>query len=119
MPVWASTQTENYGISVLLAPGKVVIAGASDDRDLTGGNFACDNVEEQRDHHSAWLHAMYDQDNSLPTCARHRQLPSQRPTPRRQHAADAHAHSSRHTAAASSVQRQLKLPDSDSYKSPY
>jgi hypothetical protein len=63
MPVYAGTQTENYGISVLPAPGKVVIDGRFDDWDLTGGNFACENVEEQRDQHSAWLHAMYDQDN--------------------------------------------------------
>ena len=55
-----ATQTENYGISVLPAPGKVTIDGKCDDWDLTGGIFACNNVEEQRDRHSAWLHMMYD-----------------------------------------------------------
>ena len=60
---FAGTQTENYGIPLLPAPGKVVIDGRFDDWDLTGGIFACNNVEEQRDRHSAWLHAMYDQDN--------------------------------------------------------
>ena len=50
MPVCAGTQTENYGIPVLPAPGKVVIDGRFDDWDLTGGIFACENVEEQRDH---------------------------------------------------------------------
>ena len=63
MPAFAATQTENYGIPVLPAPGKVVIDGRFDDWDLTGGIFACNNVEEQRDRHSAWLHAMYDKDN--------------------------------------------------------
>ena len=63
MPAFAGTQTENYGIPVLPVPSKIVIDGRFDDWDLTGGIFACDNVEEQRDRHSAWLHAMYDQDN--------------------------------------------------------
>ena len=60
---FGATQTENYGTSVLPAPGKVTIDGKCDDWDLTGGIFACNNVEEQRDHHSAWLHMMYDKDN--------------------------------------------------------
>ena len=63
MPACAGPQTENSGIPVLPAPGKVVIDGRFDDWDLTGGIFACGNVEEQRDRHSARLHAMYDQDN--------------------------------------------------------
>ncbi|HUU93491.1 MAG TPA: hypothetical protein VM238_20050, partial [Phycisphaerae bacterium] len=60
---FGATQTENYGISVLPAPGKVVIDGKFEDWNLTGGIFSCNNVEEQRDRHSAWLHAMYDKDN--------------------------------------------------------
>jgi len=60
---FGATQTENYGISVLPAPGNVTIDGKYDDWDLSGGIFACNNVEEQRDRHSAWLHMMYDKDN--------------------------------------------------------
>ena len=41
-----ATQTENFGIHVLPAPGKVTIDGRADDWDLSGGVFACDNVED-------------------------------------------------------------------------
>jgi hypothetical protein len=44
MPALAATQTENYGIPVLPAPGKTVSDGRFDDWDLTGGIFACNNV---------------------------------------------------------------------------
>ena len=57
------TETENFGIQVLPAPGKVVIDGKFDDWDLSGGIFACGDVETQRDTYSAWFHAMYDRDN--------------------------------------------------------
>jgi len=48
MSAFAGTQTENYGIPVLPAPGKIVIDGKFEDWNLTGGVFACNNVEEQR-----------------------------------------------------------------------
>ncbi len=59
---WA-TQTEHLGIEVLPAPGPVVIDGRSGDWDLSGGVFACDDVETQRDQFAVWLHLMYDRDN--------------------------------------------------------
>ncbi|MGD0089023.1 MAG: hypothetical protein ABSE73_03815, partial [Planctomycetota bacterium] len=62
-PCLASTPTENLGIRALPAPGKVVVDGKSDDWDLSGGVFACDNVEEQRANFAVWLHLMYDADN--------------------------------------------------------
>ena len=55
-----ATPTENFGIRVLPAPGKVVVDGKTADWDLSGGVFACDNVEEGRDQYATWLHAMYD-----------------------------------------------------------
>ena len=59
----SATPTENNGLRILPAPGRVVIDGKTDDWDLSGGIFACDNVEEQRDQYATWLHAMYDKDN--------------------------------------------------------
>jgi len=59
---WAG-RTENLGMRVLPAPGKVKIDGKFDDWDLTGGIFACDNVEAQRDHFACWFHTMYDSRN--------------------------------------------------------
>lgn len=58
-----ATETENIGIQILPAPGKVKIDGRFDDWDLTGGVFVCSDVENQRDKFSLWLHAMYDTDN--------------------------------------------------------
>jgi len=56
----ASTPTENLGIRALPAPGKVSIDGKADDWDLSGGIFACDNVESQRETFGVWVHLMYD-----------------------------------------------------------
>ena len=42
-----ATQTENLGIRVLPA-GAVTVDGKADDWDLSGGVFACDDVENQR-----------------------------------------------------------------------
>src|SRR5947209_4749554 len=58
-----ATETENQNLHVLPAPGKVVVDGKADDWDLTGGLFACGEVEHLRDQFSVWVHAMYDADN--------------------------------------------------------
>lgn len=58
-----ATPTENLGIRVLPAPGTVSIDGKANDWDLSGGIFACDDVENQRDKMAVWMHAMYDRDN--------------------------------------------------------
>lgn len=58
-----ATETENLGISVLPAPGKVVVDGKTGDWDLSGGVFVCGDVEHMRDRFALWLHAMYDADN--------------------------------------------------------
>jgi hypothetical protein len=60
---WAqATPTENLGLRVLPAPGKVVVDGQANDWDLSGGIFACDGVETQRGQFAVWFHAMYDAD---------------------------------------------------------
>jgi len=58
-----STETENHGLRVLPAPGPIVIDGNIDDWDLSGGIFACGELEHLRDNSSVWLHAMYDSEN--------------------------------------------------------
>ncbi len=58
-----ATQTENFSLRVLPAPGPVKIDGRTSDWDLSGGMFACDNVEELRDRFAVWFHAMYDRTN--------------------------------------------------------
>jgi hypothetical protein len=58
-----ATATENNGLRILPAPGHMVIDGKTDDWDLSGGIFACDDVEHQRDQYAVWLNAMYDKDN--------------------------------------------------------
>ena len=58
-----ATETENLGISVLPAPGKVTVDGKVDDWDLSGGVFACGDVENQRQKFAVWVHAMYDAEN--------------------------------------------------------
>ena len=55
-----ATDTENYGIAVLPAPGKVTVDGKADDWDLSGGTFECSDVERLRDEYAAWVFAMYD-----------------------------------------------------------
>ncbi|HYG75709.1 MAG TPA: PQQ-binding-like beta-propeller repeat protein [Planctomycetota bacterium] len=61
LSVQAATQTENLGIRALPAPGKVTIDGKTDDWDLRGGIFACDNVETLREKIGVWCHLMYDE----------------------------------------------------------
>ena len=64
---WATparaTETENVGLRILPAPGKVTVDGKADDWDLTGGIFACGDVENAAGKYGVWLHAMYDADN--------------------------------------------------------
>ncbi len=59
----SATETENLGIRVLPAPAKVVVDGKADDWDLSGGVFACGDVENMRDKLACWFHMMYDADN--------------------------------------------------------
>lgn len=58
-----ATETENRDFRVLPAPGKVVVDGTLGDWDLSGGLFACGDVEHLRDQYAVWFHAMYDADN--------------------------------------------------------
>jgi hypothetical protein len=58
-----ATETENLGIRILPAPGKVVVDGKINDWDLSGGVFVCGDVENMRDKISCWVYTMYDQDN--------------------------------------------------------
>jgi len=59
----SATETENLGIPVLPAPGKVVVDGKFDDWDLTGGVLACSDAENMRDKLACWFHLMYDADH--------------------------------------------------------
>jgi len=58
-----ATETENHGILVMPAPGKVAIDGSFADWDLGGGVFACRDVQTQRENYSLWMHAMHDPGN--------------------------------------------------------
>jgi len=58
-----ATETENQTIRILPTPGKVTIDGKFNDWDLSGGIFACGDVEHLRDRLSCWYYVMYDQSN--------------------------------------------------------
>jgi hypothetical protein len=58
-----ATQTENNVLHILPAPGPVNIDGKADDWDLSGGLYACDEVERMRDKFAVWFFAMYDKEN--------------------------------------------------------
>jgi hypothetical protein len=58
----AATETENLDMQVLPTPGPMVIDGTCDDWDLTGGIFACSDVENQREKYGVWVHTMWDAD---------------------------------------------------------
>ncbi len=58
-----ATESENLGIQVLPAPGKVVADGKVDDWDLSGGIFACGDAEKASAQYAMWFHAMYDAEN--------------------------------------------------------
>jgi len=55
------TETENLGLAILPAPGKVDIDGRVGDWDLSGGIFATGDAENMRDKAAVWFHAMYDE----------------------------------------------------------
>jgi len=57
-----ATETENQNLEILPAPGAVKIDGKFDDWDLTGGLFACGDVENSASSFGVWFHAMYDKD---------------------------------------------------------
>ncbi|MBA3936041.1 MAG: hypothetical protein H0X38_01135 [Planctomycetes bacterium] len=59
----AATETENLGLRILPASAAMAIDGNTADWDLSGGIFACDNVEVRRERLAVWLHAMYDAKN--------------------------------------------------------
>ncbi len=59
----AATETENHGLLVMPVPGVVTVDGTFADWDLSGGNFACNDCENQRGQYAAWIHAMADADN--------------------------------------------------------
>jgi hypothetical protein len=64
MVAWAqATETEHQNVRVLPAPGKVTVDAKTDDWDLSGGVFACGDVENQRDKYGVWFHVMWDADN--------------------------------------------------------
>ncbi|HTU24887.1 MAG TPA: hypothetical protein VMF30_05790, partial [Pirellulales bacterium] len=52
-----ATETENLGLQILPAPGKVTIDGSPSDWDLTGGIFVCGDVETARDKAATWYYA--------------------------------------------------------------
>jgi DNA-binding beta-propeller fold protein YncE len=58
-----ASETQNQGIRVLPAPGPVTVDGKIGDWDLSGGVFACGDVEHLRGQFSVWFHAMYDAEN--------------------------------------------------------
>src|SRR5258708_7026140 len=67
-----ATETENLcgglkdpgsDLRILPAPGAMHIDAEIGDWDLSGGIFACGDVENQRDKYGVWVHAMWDADN--------------------------------------------------------
>ncbi len=58
-----AVETENHTSRILPAPGEVFIDGKTDDWDLSGGTFACGDLERYREQFGVWLHLMYDEEN--------------------------------------------------------
>ena len=56
----AATETENLNLEILPAPGAVKVDGQAADWDLSGGIFACGDVENSASSYGVWFHAMYD-----------------------------------------------------------
>ncbi|MBA3699460.1 MAG: hypothetical protein H0W78_11480 [Planctomycetes bacterium] len=56
----AATETENLGLRLLPAPQPPAIDGTLKGWDLSGGIFACGDVENQRTNFGTWMYAMYD-----------------------------------------------------------
>jgi hypothetical protein len=69
LAVWAlhgmagATETENLGLRILPAPGKVAVDGTCEEWDLTGGVFTTGDAENLRAKLATWFHAMYDTEN--------------------------------------------------------
>ncbi|MBA3683754.1 MAG: hypothetical protein H0W72_00685 [Planctomycetes bacterium] len=63
MALCLGSETENHGLRVLPAATPLVIDGSAAGWDLSGGIFACGEVEHLRDRCSLWVHAMHDADN--------------------------------------------------------
>ncbi|HZZ71552.1 MAG TPA: PQQ-binding-like beta-propeller repeat protein [Pirellulales bacterium] len=61
--IGSATETENLGVRILPAPGKMKIDAQTDDWDLSGGIFACGDVENAASQYALWFYAMYDHDN--------------------------------------------------------
>jgi len=61
--VAAATETENHVMRVLPAVKPIKIDGEIDDWNLSGGVFACGDVERMREQYAVWFHAMYDAEN--------------------------------------------------------
>jgi len=55
-----ATVTENLNLEILPAPGAVKVDGSAGDWDLSGGVFACGDVEGAADSFAVWFAAMYD-----------------------------------------------------------
>ena len=55
-----ATETENLGLRLLPAPQPPAIDGTLKGWDLSGGIFACGDVENQRTNFGTWMYAMYD-----------------------------------------------------------
>ena len=55
-----ATVTENLNLDVLPAPGPVKVDGKTGDWDLSGGLFACGDVENAAGSFGVWFQAMYD-----------------------------------------------------------
>ena len=58
-----ATESENFNMQVLPAPGQVLVDGKFDEWDLTAGILACSDMENLRDQYSMWFHVMYDAEN--------------------------------------------------------
>jgi len=61
--VTTATETEHLGMRVLPTPGTVTYDGKFDDWDLSGGIFACGDVENAQSKYAVWFHTMHDNDN--------------------------------------------------------
>ncbi len=59
----SATETEHLGLRVLPATTPPAIDGDAADWDLSGGIFACGDVENQREQFAMWAHAAWDADH--------------------------------------------------------
>lgn len=56
----SATETENLGLRLLPAAQPPAVDGTFNGWDLSGGIFACGDVENQRANYATWMFAMYD-----------------------------------------------------------